>query len=237
MSNCYIDISTAPLDLRLIWKPLGHSERQSKTWRNPRATHASERRVRVFARQCACLVAKQNKGSLDMVSRMKGTKPSAVKGPRSTAKKKADGSGYKLHLAMDKQSYGRLVWLQGALRATSFGEVLRRALDAYKVFDPEFVDKKENGVISDSATSMKSKAGIEHLYVIISLEMKEQLDEDKSAHNWSYKETVSRALCVLMQLVREREKLLTTKEGGNHAKEYCDRQSFDLNDPKILATF
>ena len=33
------------------WKPLGHSERQSRSWRNPdRATHAPDRRVRALAR-------------------------------------------------------------------------------------------------------------------------------------------------------------------------------------------
>ena len=164
-----------------------------------------------------------------MVSRTKGTKPSlVVKDYRPSAKKNTDGSGYKLHLAMDKQSHGRLVCLQGALRAASFGEVLRRALDAYKIFDPEIVAKNEDGVNSDDVTSTMPKANIEHLYVIISLEMKEQLDDEKSAHGSTYKETISRALCVLMQLVRERGKLIDqVKKGGNFANEYCDNRTLD----------
>ena len=153
-------------------------------------------------------------GSLDMATRKKSTQPSLVNKGAPPSERKSDGNGYKLHLALDKQSYARLVWLQGALRASSFGEVLRRALDAYEVFEPEGV-AEGNDTKSDRVISRAQNADVEHLYIVISNEMKDQLDSEKSANGRTYKETIRLSLCVLMQLVRERAKLVANLKKGS----------------------
>ena len=172
-------------------------------------------------------------GSLDMGTRKKSTQPSLVKEDALSSEKKKDDTGYKLHLVLDKKSYARMVWLQGALRAASFGEVLRRALDAYEVFDPEGL-ADSNDTKSDRIITSTQSADVEHLYIVISHEMKEQLDKEKSAFKRTYKETIRRSLCVLMQLVRERAKLVANLNKGE-AMQKKDEKILDSPNPVMLA--
>lgn len=163
-----------------------------------------------------------------MATRNNRTQPSLVNKGARPSEKKIDGDGYKLHLALDKSSYARLVWLQGALRAASFGEILRRALDAYEVFDPENLADIDD-TKSDRVIHSRNEEPVEHLYVVISNEMKSKLDEEKSSFGRTYKETIRRALCVLMQLVRERKKIINTIKNGDAT---CQKKEDD-NDSNI----
>lgn len=181
------------------------------------------------------LVTMKNGGSLDMASQLKKAQPSLVKGG-NPPRKASDGSATKsLHLVLDKPSYARLVWLQGALRAASFVEVLRRALDAYEIFDPEGL-AMEHGVDTDRANSPATKADVKHLYIDISPEMKKQLDDEKSAHGRAYKVTINRALCVLTQLVRNRTKLVEAVEKGGEYDEGENLRKLDNPHPELLAS-
>lgn len=177
--------------------------------------------------------ANKIEGSLTMGTQKKGIQPSLVAKGAKPFDRNMDGNGYKLHLALDKNSYARLVWLQGALRAASFGEVLRRALDAYEVFDPEGL-VEEKGEDTDSAISSELSADVEHLYVVISREMKQQLDDEKSAYGRTYKGTIRRALCVLMQLVRNRAKLVAEVEKGKGMRD-INSHLLDEKSPLLLS--
>ena len=166
-------------------------------------------------------------GSLNMGNPKQSTSPTLVKQrPRASAK---SGDGYRLHLVMDRPSYARFTWLVGALRAASLAEVLRRALDAYQLFDPVTAAQPGDGVNPDNAAApgKSSSADFEHLYIVISDEMKAQLDEEKAAHGRTYKETVSRALCVLTQIVRERAKLVAEKATVVAEQKKGDDESHD----------
>lgn len=176
-------------------------------------------------------------GNREMVSQPKGISPTLVKERKRASGKSADAVGYKLHLAMDKPSYARLVWLMGALQAASFGEVLRRALAAYEIFDPDDLPE-ENGISnnSDHAKSPVPSADIKHLYIVIPHGMKEQLDDEKTAHGRAYADTIRRALCVLTQLVRERAKLVAkVKKGVNDNDRENDQIDNQIN-PVLLAS-
>lgn len=148
--------------------------------------------------------------------------PFIKKGKRSSSGT-ADANGYKLHLALDQLSYARLVWLMGALQAASFVEVFRRALSAYEIFEPDDLPE-ESGNDSDLAMSCVKNTDLEHLYIVITGRMKEQLDSERSAFGRTYKETVRRALCVLMQLVREREKLTAQLKKGTESNDLSNKQ-------------
>lgn len=128
-----------------------------------------------------------------------------------------DKLDYRLHLEMNEHSYARLTWLQGALRTTSKTEIVRRALDAYQVFDPEFSE--------DSTVASSNKAvGTRRFYVRISHEMKQHLDEEKSNFGRTYKETIRRALCVFYQLSRDRNRII------DQAREQLKGESNDQKD-------
>lgn len=170
-------------------------------------------------------------GNREMVAQTKGISPILVKEGKRSSEKSTDANEHKLHLVMDKTSYARLVWLMGALQAVSFGEVLRRALNAYDIFDPDDLPE-ENGINSDRAKSPMSSVDVKHLYIIIPDGIKEQLDNEKSSYGRAYTETVRRALCVLTQLVRERAKLVENIKRGNAGEEL---NSKDIN-PVILAS-
>ncbi|NBB81696.1 MAG: hypothetical protein GVY36_20025 [Verrucomicrobia bacterium] len=235
--NFHPHVGTGRRDTELHRKSLGRLAQRAKALR----TMWAGRRLRPFsvhgdhAGRSASLVTMKNGGSLDMASQLKKAQPSLVK-DGNPSRKASDGSATKsLHLVLDKPSYARLVWLQGALRAASFVEVLRRALDAYEIFDPEGL-AMEDGVDTDRAKSPATKADVKHLYIDISPEMKKQLDDEKSAHGRAYKVTINRALCVLTQLVRNRTKLVeAVKKGGENADEDYDHTLDDAH-PELLAS-
>lgn len=170
------------------------------------------------------LVTNESGGNLEMVSQLKDTQSFAVIQGDGPSDDDMDGTVVKLHLVLDQRSHARLVSLQGALRAASVAEVLRRALDAYELFDPEDLAPAEEGVDDDrAAAAAMSTVEVKHLYVDISKEMKKQLNDEKAAHGRTQRETISRALAVLMQLVRNRAKLVADmKKGEINAQEHKD---------------
>ncbi|WP_166418973.1 hypothetical protein [Cochlodiniinecator piscidefendens] len=174
-------------------------------------------------------------GNREMVSQPKGISPTLVKEGKRVSGESADTAGYKLHLAMDKASYTQLVWLKGALQAASFGEVLRRALNAYEIFDPDDLSE-ESGISSDRAKSPVPAADIKHLYIVIPHGMKEQLDDEKTVEGRAYADTIRRALCVLTQLVRERAKLVAKVEKGGNNNDRENQQTGNHINPVLLAS-
>lgn len=152
-------------------------------------------------------------GSLYMVTRKKGSKIEFPNERHIPSKKQDDGSVYKLHLAIDELSHAKLVELQKSLRAASPGEVIRRSLDAYEIFEPEgLLEKSDEHPMSIAESVMN--VDVHHLYLAIPSEMKKQLDDEKASFNRTYKETIRRSLCVLSQLVKERGKLVSDLEKG-----------------------
>jgi len=124
-------------------------------------------------------------------------------------------SDYKLHLVMDKESYARLLWLKASLEASSDSEVIRRALQAYEIFEPADANHRK-GVPSNPSVSLVNDS-VEHLYIRISQRMKERLDTARETSGLSYGEQVRQALRILMQFTREREKVLRyVQDADNH---------------------
>jgi hypothetical protein len=108
-----------------------------------------------------------------------------------------------LHLVMDEKSYGLLCWLVDALEAASFGEVIRRALQAYEVFEPaEFA---ERAPLTNDELSALSSDDLRLVHARIHPRTKERLDRHKAETRATYADVVSQSLRVLAQLVRNRE--------------------------------
>ena len=114
-------------------------------------------------------------------------------------------SDYKLHLVMDKESFARLSWLKGAMEATTESEVIRRALKVYDLFEPNDLNKGDARKLCPD-----NDRNVEHLYIRLPVRMKERLDAERNASGLSYGEQVRHALRVLTQLVRDRERLLSS---------------------------
>ncbi|HZE52266.1 MAG TPA: hypothetical protein VE111_03195 [Bradyrhizobium sp.] len=123
------------------------------------------------------------------------------KGTVRNVEGQSSGSEHKLHIVMDKESLMRLRGLKGKLEASTESEVIRRALKAYEIFEPDGeVNDSPVGPNPDSISDMG-----EHLYVRIPNRMKERLDDEHQTSGRSYGEQVRQALRVLTQLTREME--------------------------------
>jgi len=109
---------------------------------------------------------------------------------------------YKLHIVMDKESFARLRWLKATLEASTESEVIRRALKAYEIFEPD--DESKGSLRGPNADSLAT-AQVEHLYIRIPQRMKEQLDFEQNTSGNTYAEQVRQALRVFTQLVRDAE--------------------------------
>lgn len=151
--------------------------------------------------------------------------------------------GYQLHLAFDRQSHAKLVALKGQLRAASFGEVLRRAVEAYEIFDPHDVDERHQHAEQVKPASPKRNGGkIKRVNLRIPDWMKEFLDREKLEHGQPYNETIRQALRILTQLARNRDRLLQKIKKGetNDAKHVVvtdvDDQDELSNDEIIMLT-
>lgn len=138
-----------------------------------------------------------------------------------TKKRKGAGDVYKLHLVLDGASFAKLEWLKGALKAASYDEVVRRALLAHKLFEPDDVKPTTGGARPEPAGNNKlanvSKSqNVEHIYIRAPAWMRNVLDEEKTRMGNTYAETVRQSLRVLFQLVREREALIAQIEKGDN---------------------
>lgn len=127
---------------------------------------------------------------------------------------------YKLHLVMDDSSYSRLVSIKGALQAASFQEVIRRALQAYAIYEPDDLCSTTAGSKPVAATS--SAATSRHVYIKVPLWVKDVLETEKREHKRSYGETVRQSLRVLFQLLRNRDALIEQK-GNKDGKNLNDQ--------------
>jgi len=134
------------------------------------------------------LVASRSDGLTGEVARR-------VEGQRS-------GSEYKLHIVMDKESLAKLRWLKAQLEASTDADVIRRALRAYEIFEPE--DESSDGPIGPNADILAA-GNVEHLYIRITQRMKDRLDLEQQASGLSYGQQVRQALRVLAQLTRDVE--------------------------------
>ncbi|MEP2758726.1 MAG: hypothetical protein ABJP66_06605 [Hyphomicrobiales bacterium] len=188
---------------------------------------------------------KVNGGGQDM-SAIQKEKPrlEKIEGGRSRAGNGTNSNdGYQLHLAFDRQSHAKLVALKGQLRAASFGEVLRRAVEAYEIFDPHDVDEQPQHTEQAKPTSPKrSGSEIKRVNLRIPNWMKEFLDREKLEHGQPYNETIRQALRILTQLARNRDQLLRKVKKGktNDAKHMVvtvdDDQDGLSNDEIIMLT-
>ncbi|MGH1406664.1 MAG: hypothetical protein ACRBBJ_08930 [Rhodomicrobiaceae bacterium] len=132
-----------------------------------------------------------------------------------TVKKSRKEKKMKLHLEMDLDSYTRLVHLKGALQADSLGEVVRRALQIYEIIKPDDEKNNVNSSGLNAATPQTQSAKLKSVYIPMNSWMKEQLDREKLASKKPYREIIRQALRVLMQVLREREKLVSCVKKGN----------------------
>lgn len=107
----------------------------------------------------------------------------------------------KLHIVMDKGSFMKLQKLKSKLEASTESEVIRRALKAYELFEPDDdANDISLGPNLDNASGMD-----EHLYIRIPSRMKKRLDDEYQTSGRSYGEQVRQALRVFTQLIREME--------------------------------
>jgi hypothetical protein len=145
------------------------------------------------------------------------------------AKSSQISSEYKLHLAMDRDSYARLGWLKANLEASTDGEVIRRALKAFELFEP-----------SDGASDPKGPnlgdfhpdKDIEHIYIRLPARMKDRLDNEREMTGRSYGEQVRQALRVLMQLVRQRDGMLAQIHNGDDVCANLRKSGHHVDDSK-----
>ena len=121
--------------------------------------------------------------------------------PAASEKRSAE---YRLHLVMDRESFMRLRRLKAQVEALSEAEVVRWALKAYEIFEPD--DESTNDPVGPNPGTFH-RGDVEHLCIRIQHEMKARLDVEHEASGRSYSEQVRRALRVLSQLVRKAEKL------------------------------
>ena len=125
-------------------------------------------------------------------------------GPKGIVKSsegQSSGSEFKLHIVMDKESLMRLRGLKGKLEASTESEVIRRALKAYEIFEPD--DEANDSPVGPNPDNINGMG--EHLYVRIPNRMKKRLDDEHQTSGRSYGEQVRQALRVLTQLTREME--------------------------------
>ncbi len=115
----------------------------------------------------------------------------------------SQSSEYKLHIVLDKESFMIIRGLKAQLEASTEAEVIRRALKAYEIFEPDEDDIIDNSV----GPNHRPVGGVEHLYVRIPLRMKERLDVEQKTSGKTYAEQVRQALRVLTQLLREVQKI------------------------------
>jgi len=125
---------------------------------------------------------------------------------------RSGGGEYKLHIVMDKASFMRLRWLKAQLEASTEAEVVRRALKAYEIFEPD--DEMTGDHVGPNSDDLVSGNG-EELYIRIPDRMKAYLDIKHGDSGLSYGEQVRQALRVLTQLTIEllncKEKLATAE--------------------------
>jgi len=181
-----------------------------------------------------CVRSKREGGGLAMSAiEKKHPRFEKIEGGKSKGRSSRNGDeGHKLHLVFDRESYAKLVAIKGRLRAASFNEVIRRALDAYDIFDPhDATNPQANEPVGDVTETVLNgvpsadPSSVEHVYFQAPAWMIEYLNHEKKERGQTYAETVRQALRVLNQLVREREKLLDTVKGDKGSAEGNDKPS------------
>lgn len=138
-----------------------------------------------------------------------------------TNKRKGAGDVYKLHLVLDEASFAKLEWLKGALKAASYDEVVRRALLAHELFEPDDVkptagEARPEPADNNKVANISKSQNVEHIYIRAPAWMRNVLDEEKTRMGNTYAETVRQSLRVLFQLVREREAFIAQIEKGDN---------------------
>jgi hypothetical protein len=138
-------------------------------------------------------------------------------------------SEYKLHLAMDSESFAKLRWLKAVLEASTDAEVVRRALKVYEIFAPADESGDRPGPNLDD---YQPNGVVEHLYIRIPARMKARLEAEHEKFGRSYGEQVRQALRVSMQLAREREFLkgLLSKGGDTDTSHNKEK---DRKEPRV----
>src|SRR3712207_2280522 len=111
---------------------------------------------------------------------------------------------------MDAESFAKLRWLQGALEAVSFSEVIRRALQAYEQIEPADLNEECNVIGSSTSTFSND---LRYIHVRIPSRTKERLDRQKADRGGTYSDIINHSLEVLAQLVRNRQAVLEGSQG------------------------
>jgi len=155
--------------------------------------------------------------------------------------------GFIIHLSMDERAHSLLLWLKDTLEATSIGEVIRRAVQALELFEPEDLRRSSRSkhelhgskAAERSASKTESPAhrvgSLRSISVRISAPTKARIDQQKVILQATYSDVVGAALRVLAQSARNRENMLQLgmcKKGGDSIDALSLGRSDCENDPQ-----
>lgn len=118
-----------------------------------------------------------------------------------------NSSEYQIHLLMDQHSYDIVENLKEILDAPSSSEVVRRALQAYRFFEPDY--QPQMYICSElkiGNTVQKS------LHIRLPKQTKILLDQHKTENGGTYSDIISKALSVFAELVYQREEDLKLRD-------------------------
>jgi hypothetical protein len=123
---------------------------------------------------------------------------------------------FQLQISMDTKSYALLVWLKGALEATSLGEVIRRALQVYQLIAPADEEPESDALGDFDAFSGALEPPLRSVHVRLPPRTMDRLERERSTGDHTYAHVVQQALRVLAQLVRERDALVANSASAEH---------------------
>ena len=137
-----------------------------------------------------------------------------------------------IHLSMGDAAYDMLLWVKETSEAKTFGEVIRRAMQALELFEPTDIQSgvptKPVTVMTDATTSASNpeelssgEHGCHSVSVRVSSKTKARIDTQKARLNTTYSEVVRHALRVLAQLLRNRARYLSVQKGGENGVAYA----------------
>ena len=150
-----------------------------------------------------------NSSSAPTASKSQILEDQPLNGERVTDKDETTTGDCQIQLSMDVKTYALLVWLKGALEAASMSEVVRRAIQAYELFEPVETDGDDN--VSDNYLPPSTKR--RQLHVRIPIKTMERMEREKHrAEDLTYSDVVARSLMVLAPVSYTHLTLPTNRE-------------------------
>lgn len=109
-----------------------------------------------------------------------------------------------LQIEMDLESHLILKTVMALLEVPTYGELIRRSLQAYEFFDPQLPPTEAK----EAPEAKNPNRTVKRIHVRLPLKTKERLDRIKDHTNSTYTETVNKAVLILAQLARKKEELM-----------------------------